>query len=162
MTKMIAMIGLAAALTLPLATAPGKAHASCEGRKATGTVVGGVGGALIGNSLARGGAGAVLGGLGGAVLGHEIAGAGCGRGERRADHGSYRRTRYAAEYPDRPVRPAVYYDQNGAPIAQGPGPDQPAMAMGTYAAPGACSTQIQSYYDSRGALVQRPVQNCAR
>ncbi len=170
MNRMIAMIGLAAALTLPLAAA-GHANASCADRKVAGTVIGGVGGALIGNSLARGGTGAVLGGLGGAVLGHEVAGAGCHR-EYRSDRGGSRRYRETsgryspAGTADQPYQPAkyVYYDQYGDPVAEGPTQYQqgPAIAAAAYTAPGPCSTQMQSYYDSRGALVQRPVQVCAR
>jgi len=65
-----ALIGLSAASLL---IAPASASASCAGRKTTGTVLGGVGGALVGNSIAHGGGGAILGGVGGAVLGHELA-----------------------------------------------------------------------------------------
>jgi hypothetical protein len=68
---------LAAALVL---AAP--SLASANGCVTGSTVAGGVGGALIGNSLAKGGAGAVLGGLGGALVGNSVAKANCGR-ERR-------------------------------------------------------------------------------
>ena len=56
--------------------APGLA--SANGCVTGSTVAGGVGGAVIGNSLARGGAGAVLGGLGGAVIGNSVARQNCG------------------------------------------------------------------------------------
>ena len=78
----------AALLAAPLLLAPLAADASCSGRKATGTVVGGVGGALIGNSISGGGGGALLGGLGGAVIGHEVAKGGC------SDSRYYGQTRY--------------------------------------------------------------------
>ncbi|HEX2816425.1 MAG TPA: hypothetical protein VHN39_08525 [Phenylobacterium sp.] len=109
MRKFLALTALAAAISLPLIAGPTDANASCQGRKTTGTVLGGLGGALIGNSISRGGGGAVVGGLGGAVLGHEIAKSGCG-GSR---HASYRnsRNRYAAEQ-NGPVR-KIYYDQYG-------------------------------------------------
>ena len=80
----------AALLAAPLLLAPLAADASCSGRKATGTVVGGVGGALIGNSISGGGGGALLGGLGGAVLGHEVAKGGCGD-SRYDNRARYRR-----------------------------------------------------------------------
>jgi hypothetical protein len=62
--------------------APSLAHAeSCEGRahdrKVTGTVVGGVGGALIGNAITHNTTGAVLGGLSGAVVGNQVARVSC-------------------------------------------------------------------------------------
>jgi uncharacterized protein YcfJ len=80
---------LAAAVALPLASIPSIASASCQGRKTTGTVLGGVGGALLGNSVSHGGGGAVVGGLGGAVVGHEIGRSGC-----RTTHPYYRHHRH--------------------------------------------------------------------
>jgi hypothetical protein len=162
------MAGLACVLSLPVLAAPGAASASCEDRKMTGTVIGGIGGALIGNSISRGGGGAVVGGLGGAVLGHQIAGGGCGRYRSRA---YYRNTpRYRASYrsyrgapPPQAVR-YVYYDQYGNPVSQEPAPDPSSYTPAAYRYAGtpACRTQTQSYYDDRGALVQRPVQICDR
>ena len=164
MNRMIAIAGLAAALALPVLSAPGQAHASCAERKATGTVLGGVGGALIGNSISRGGGGALLGGLGGAVIGHEVARSGCHRERREAYYyrgaPRYRPTAYGP-----PLAPRyVYYDQYGNPVAPGPlaGPPPAGPVAQTYAGAGTCPTRMQSYYDSRGALVQRPVQVCAR
>ena len=148
---------LAAALALPLATAPTTASASCAGRKMTGTVLGGLGGALIGNSIARGGGGAVVGGIGGAVLGHEIARSGCGHERRTAYYGPRER---GAD--DRGPSRRVYYDDRGAPIAP-PGAPMAELAYGGPAqGPGPCRTEMRSYYDDRGALVQSPVQVCAR
>jgi hypothetical protein len=163
MKQFILMASLASALVLPVLAAPTAAHASCEGRKMTGTVLGGVGGALIGNSISRGGGGALIGGLGGAVLGHEIAKSGCGHSYRReASYG--RRYRDAADEPPHAVR-YVYYDQYGDPVSEGPvpapAPTYTRAAYGPPAAP-ACRTEMQSFYDSRGALEQGPVQTCAR
>jgi uncharacterized protein YcfJ len=76
--KRIYLAILAAAVAVPLVSGPSIASASCHGRKTTGTVLGGVGGALLGNSISQGGGGAVVGGLGGAVVGHEIGRSGCG------------------------------------------------------------------------------------
>jgi uncharacterized protein YcfJ len=113
MRKIIAIAALAATISLPLIVGPTDANASCQGRKETGTILGGVGGALIGNSVSRGGGGAVIGGLGGAVLGHEIAKSGC-RGSRHAYYRSSR-SRYAAAQPayGRDYGRKVYYDQYG-------------------------------------------------
>lgn len=60
---------------------PASASASAQGCRNTGTVVGGVAGALLGNGVASGGGktgGTIIGGLGGAVVGHEIAKRNCG------------------------------------------------------------------------------------
>jgi hypothetical protein len=127
MPRFLTAAAIAAGLALPLLAAPVAANASCGERVATGTVLGGVGGALIGNSIARGGGGAIVGGLGGAVAGHEIARSGCHYEHRRA---YYDRRRYGPYRPDAagqpggppPGAPAVYYDQYGNPIALPPGP----------------------------------------
>ncbi len=115
MRKTIPIAALAAAVSLPLLLGSTDASASCQARKNTGTVLGGVGGALIGNSISRGGGGAVIGGLGGAVLGHEIAKSGCGPSR----HAYYRtsHSRYASNYA--PSR-KVYYDQYGNAIVSPP------------------------------------------
>jgi hypothetical protein len=177
MNRLIAMACLATALALPVLVTPATAQASCADRKAAGTVVGGVGGALIGNSISRGGGGAILGGLGGAVLGHEVAAGSCHR-ERRAAYYRDRRYRpgyggpayggpagygdpgygpgYGGEGPPPPPERVVYYDPYGNPINQ-----DPALTDPRYAAQ-ACRTQMQDYYDNRGALVQRPIQVCDR
>jgi len=127
MRKTLVGAGLAALVALPLLASPTDAAASCGSRKTTGTVVGGIGGALIGNSISHGGGGAVLGGLGGAVLGHEIGRSGC-----RTSRAYYRtrRSHYAARAPEptyyRPgyaqgYQPnSVYYDQYGNPVSYRP------------------------------------------
>lgn len=114
MRKFLAFTALAAAIALPLA-APTDASASCQGRKNTGTVIGGVGGALLGNSISKGGGGAVIGGLGGAVVGHEIAKSGCASTPRRTANRT-RRARLAAEQPAR----KVYYDRYGNAVVSNP------------------------------------------
>jgi hypothetical protein len=93
MRKTLTTTALAALIALPLIAGATDASASCRGRANTGTAVGAVGGALVGNSISRGGGGALLGGLGGAVLGHSIAKSGCGRSR----HAYYRHShaRYA-------------------------------------------------------------------
>ncbi len=113
MRKTFAITALAALIALPLVAGPTDADASCRSRKNTGTVLGGVGGALLGNSISHGGAGAVVGGIGGAVIGHEIGRSGCDRGQTYYRNS---RARYASDRA--PPRPAhrVYYDQYGNPV----------------------------------------------
>lgn len=114
MRRFLALTALTAAIAIPLA-APTDASASCEGRKNTGTVIGGVGGALLGNSISKGGGGAILGGLGGAVVGHEIAKDGCEKPRQAAAHPT-RRERVAATQPVR----KVYYDRYGNAVVSNP------------------------------------------
>ena len=159
MNRSIVMGGLAAAVGLAALSAPATASASCGDRKTTGTVIGGIGGALIGNSISGGGGGAIIGGIGGAVAGHEIAGAGCGR-YRHAYYGhdrSYRSRDYGYRTQTYGPTRTVYYDQRGNPLPAGYAPA--GYASGSYAQagyrPGRCAPD-QSYYDSRGNLVQQP------
>ena len=153
MNRSIVLGGIAAAFTLALASAPSTASASCADRKTTGTIVGGIGGALIGNSISHGGGGAILGGLGGAVVGHEVAGAGCGRYRRAYDDRGSRSYGYRGEA-YAPRTRTVYYDERGNPL---PDAAPSTYAQAAYRTP-ACGSQ--SYYDSRGNLVQQPVSNC--
>ena len=146
-------LGLAsAALALALAST---ASASCSDRKTTGTVLGGIGGALIGNSISHGGGGLVVGGIGGAVAGNAIAGSGCNH-YRRADYGrdgyAYRQDQYA------PRSHAVYYDHRGNRLPDGePAPYAlHSYSQAAYRSPNCAS---QSFYDARGNLVQQPT-NC--
>ncbi len=161
MKQMILISGLAGVLGLGMLAAPGTASATCAERKMTGTVIGGVGGALIGNSIARGGGGAIIGGLGGAVLGHQIAGSGCRRARYTASSERSLSRTERAEAP-RAVR-YVYYDQYGNAVSEGPAP-RAAGAPAAYAAlpTAACHTESRAYYDNRGALMRTPVQVCDR
>ena len=152
MTKIKILAAVAALCALPLIVAPSTAKASCADRKMTGTILGGIGGALIGNSISGGGGGAVVGGLGGAVLGHEIAGGGCRRASRTVVYDRYGPPPSARE------APAVYYDQYGNAVSPATGL---ASAQPVYA-DAACRTEMRPYYDSRGNLAQNPVRVCAR
>lgn len=111
MRKLMIIGGLVATMALPLMAVPNSADAaSCHSRKTTGTILGGVGGALLGNAVSHGGGGAVVGGLGGAVVGHEIGRAGCRPAYRTSSYRrDYRRNRdpYAAN------GSRQYYDQYG-------------------------------------------------
>jgi uncharacterized protein YcfJ len=86
MRKLIILASVAAmaAPAISMTVIPTEALASAADCRAAATVGGGVGGALIGGGLARGGpAGAIIGGLGGAVIGHEVARHNCGSDRRR-------------------------------------------------------------------------------
>lgn len=117
MRKTLTFTALAALMALPMLAAPTDADASCRSRKLTGTVIGGVGGALLGGAVTHGSTGPIVGGLGGAVVGHEIGRNGCGRSRARA----YNRApaRYSSAEPARAVR-KVYYDQYGNQISSAP------------------------------------------
>jgi osmotically inducible lipoprotein OsmB len=171
--------GLTAALGFSALLAPATASASCADRKTTGTVGGAVGGAVIGHAIAGGPAAIILGAAGGALAGRAIAGSTCGN-ERRAEY--RRRHHIYGPYPgapgygpyaeEGPPPPPAYYDQRGnlvgapppaaAPPPPGPGPAAYASGYGPAPAGGACRTETLSYYDDRGELVQRPVQDCGQ
>ena len=107
MRNLILIGSLAASLALPMLAAPTAANASCSGRKTTGTILGGVGGALLGNAVSGGGGGAVVGGLGGAVVGHEIGRSGCTTTRTTAYRAPTRHYRYTRDHV------AYYYDRHG-------------------------------------------------
>jgi len=117
MRKTLSTVALAALIAAPLIVGASDADASCRGRKNTGTALGAVGGALLGNAVSHGGGGAVIGGLGGAVVGHEIAKGGCSHARtyyRRTPH-HYAEQRRPAPAPAR----TVYYDRHGHPVTTG-------------------------------------------
>lgn len=93
MKRTFACTALEALIALPLLAASTSADASCRSRKLNGTIVGGLGGALLGGAVTHGSTGPIVGGLGGAVIGHEIGRNGCGRrmvqNPRRHRPGSY-------------------------------------------------------------------------
>lgn len=163
MTRLV-IIGLAiGAIALPATLAPTDADAaSCRSRKATGTVIGGLGGALVGNAISKGGGGLIVGGLGGALVGREIGKSGCRTRTAYYSSGSSYRGARAAPAQPAPVR-QVYYDHMGNPVATGE------VRNGTFqqvsantSSGGTCRNATISYYDERGRLSQRPVQICPR
>jgi uncharacterized protein YcfJ len=94
MRKAALIVGLAV-----IATAPSLARAeSCQrhahDRKVTGTVVGGLGGALIGNAITHNTTGALLGGVSGAVVGNQVARVNCDDGPRYYDRSRRHHRRY--------------------------------------------------------------------
>lgn len=85
--KILALAALAASVTA------GAAHANCEGRKTTGTLVGAGAGGLLGDAVTHGSAVGVIGGaVVGGVAGHHIAASGCHRAYRH--HAAYYYDRY--------------------------------------------------------------------
>lgn len=155
------VIGLViSAMALP-ALAPSQADAaSCRSRKTTGTVIGGLGGALVGNAISKGGGGLLIGGVGGALVGREIGKSGCHR-TRTVYYQGGSGSR-AAPQPARaqPVR-QVYYDHMGNPVATGEVRNGAFQQVSTPTG-GACRDATISYYDDRGRLSQRAVQICPR
>lgn len=172
MKHILGLTALAAVLSAPLLVAPAAAHASCQERRVAGTVIGGVGGALVGHAIFGGALGTVAGGLGGAVAGHQIAGSGCHRNYQRSyyapSQSSYGPSRsygtshsYASNDRYHQAQP-VYYNQYGRPIGQGN--TQVASYQSSYNSgrQGGCPVRTQSYYDAQGSLRQQSVQDCSR
>jgi uncharacterized protein YcfJ len=124
---------LAATVAAPsLASAGDSCGSQAHNRRVTGTVLGGVGGALIGQAISHNTAGTLLGGVGGAVIGNQVARTSCDR-PHYAAHPA-RVSHHSTEQP---------YSQNAA-----------------YSAPGGCSYENRPYYDERGQLVYHPTQVC--
>ena len=115
MKKTLVLTALAALIALPMLAAPSEADASCRSRKLNGTIIGGVGGALLGGAVTHGSTGPIVGGLGGAVVGHEVGRNGCGRS--RAYVAPRHRTASRAQATS--VR-KVYYDRYGNVVASEP------------------------------------------
>jgi len=161
------VIGLAiGAMALPAVMAPTDADAAtCRSRKATGTILGGLGGALVGNAISKGGGGLLVGGVGGALVGREIGKSGCNR-TRTVYYDSGSRSRGASYQSSQPapVR-QVYYDQMGNPVASGQVQNGTFQQVSTPIggnSGGVCRDANISYYDERGRLTQRAVQICPR
>lgn len=165
MPRLIIISLVVGAMALPVTLAPTDADAaSCRSRKATGTVVGGLGGALVGNAIKRGGAGLLIGGVGGALVGREIGKSGCNRTRTvYYEGGSRGASAYRAQPAPQPVR-QVYYDHMGNPVASGEvrGGAFQQVSAPTGANGGACRNANMSFYDDRGRLTTRDVQICPR
>ncbi|WP_297506274.1 hypothetical protein [uncultured Caulobacter sp.] len=157
MTRLVIVSLAIGAIALPTAITPTRADAaSCHSRKATGTVIGGLGGALVGNAISKGGGGLLVGGLGGALIGREIGKSGCHTTRTvYYEGGSRAPARRPAPEPAR----QVYYDQRGNRIAA----DGFAPAAQPVSNPsGGCRAATISFYDERGQLVRRNVDICPR
>ncbi len=114
-TLLICSLVAAAAAAPTLASARSACDQRAHDRKVTGTVLGAVGGALIGNAVGDG-KGAVIGGIGGAVVGNQLARTKCdtGRTYTRASNrvtsrnANYRQASNACRMVSKP-----YYDDRG-------------------------------------------------
>lgn len=121
--------GIVAAMAAPALTVPtlAQARSYCDqrshDRKVTGTVLGAVGGALVGNAISHRN-GALIGGLGGAVVGNQLARTKCDRGysynRRRAPAPAASRDPglYAASYDRCRYETRSFYDERGRLIQQ--------------------------------------------
>jgi hypothetical protein len=109
---------LVAALAPSLAQAQPACHRHKNASRAIGTILGGIGGALLGNALASGGGkegGAIIGGVGGAVAGNVVGGATVNCSTQYGyydDHG---------RWVPNAVSEAGYYDADGHWVATPPG-----------------------------------------
>lgn len=118
MRRYLTIAGLTAALAVPAIAAPAQARTYCDqqahDRKVTGTVLGALGGALVGHAVSNKN-GAVIGGLGGAVVGNQLARTKCDTGERSASRTRYYRSASArCHLESRPFydeRGRLFYDQ---------------------------------------------------
>lgn len=77
MHRMFLIAGLVVAVAAPSLANAESCERHAHDRKVTGTVVGGIGGALIGNAITHNATGAVLGGVSGAVVGNQVARENC-------------------------------------------------------------------------------------
>lgn len=120
MRRTLAVAGLVAAMAVPsFAGARTYCEQRAHDRRVAGTLLGGVGGALVGGAIGDT-KGAVIGGLGGAVVGNQVARTKCDRGRvayrtrhaRRVRPREYDAASYAAprgcSYENR-----RYYDERG-------------------------------------------------
>ncbi|MDB5436239.1 MAG: putative outer rane lipoprotein SlyB precursor [Phenylobacterium sp.] len=144
MRRILMIAGLAAAVAAPTllpsaASAQGYCEQRAHDRRVTGTLLGAVGGGLLGNAVSSGGGrtgGTLIGAGLGAVVGNNLARTSCDR---------------PRAYYRRPVRSRSYRSYS----SYGPGP------AGRYAgAPAACHYETRPFYDARGRLVYSPTQVC--
>lgn len=115
--------GLVAAMAVPsLATARTYCDQRAHDRRVTGTVLGALGGALVGHAVSHRN-GALIGGLGGAVVGNQLARTKCDRGysynRRRAPVRAARDpNRYASSYDRCRYETRSFYDERGRLVQQ--------------------------------------------
>ncbi|HTQ15147.1 MAG TPA: glycine zipper 2TM domain-containing protein [Rhizomicrobium sp.] len=87
---------------LAFSTVATAAQAGCEGRKTTGTVVGGATGGVLGSAITHGSAVGVIGGaVVGGLAGHSIAADNCAPHRRHYRHGYYDRHGHWHRYASR-------------------------------------------------------------
>jgi hypothetical protein len=134
MRRTLMIAGLAALVAAPSLASAESCQQRAHDRRVTGTVVGGVGGALIGQAISHDTAGTLLGGVGGAVVGNQVARTKCYDAPRAYYHGRTRNSH---------GREAPRGDDNAS-----------------YAGGGGCRYENRPYYDERGQLVYAPTQVC--
>jgi hypothetical protein len=160
MRRILFAAGLALAVA---ASSAAHAQSGCEAaahdRRMTGTVVGALGGGLLGSAVAGHGSkgtGALVGAGLGAVVGNQLSRTKC---DRYAYRRSYRHYARAPTYPTygRGYGPAYAgaYSQNTSAYAPNP-PGYPRYATSG----GACHYVTRPYYDQAGRLVYAPMQVC--
>lgn len=133
MRRTLMIAGLAAAMAAPsVAGARTYCEQRAHDRRVTGTVLGGIGGALVGGAIGDT-RGAVIGGLGGAVVGNQVARTKCYSPPQASYHS---RTRSSRSAPGRGYNDA------------------------SYAAPRGCTYENRRYYDERGQVVYTPTKVC--
>lgn len=139
MKRLIMISGLAVAMAAPsMASARDACQQYAHDRKVTGTLLGAVGGALVGHAVSHKN-GALIGGVGGAVVGNQLARHKCDRGYR-----AYNRTHYTTRHRARHAtqtayRPARYADDRSY---------------------GQCRYENRAFYDENARLVYRPIRVC--
>lgn len=112
---LISGLVVAAAAAPSLASARSACDQRAHDRKVTGTVLGAVGGALIGNAVADG-KGAIIGGVGGAVVGNQLARVKCDTGRtytRASNRATARNSNYRQASAECRVVSRPYYDDRG-------------------------------------------------
>ncbi|HEX4711967.1 glycine zipper 2TM domain-containing protein [Phenylobacterium sp.] len=138
MRRILMIAGLAAAAAAPsmlpsAASARGYCEQRAHDRRVTGTLLGAVGGGLLGNAVSSGGGrtgGTLIGAGLGAVVGNNLARTSCDR-------------------------PRAYY-RRPAPVRY-----YGAVPADRYAAgPAACHYETRPFYDARGRLIYSPIQVC--
>jgi uncharacterized protein YcfJ len=90
-------------------------------RRVAGTVIGGIGGAVLGNAVSRRGGGALIGGLGGAVIGNQLSRRSCdgaGYYYRHHRHTRYSSSGYYTRRTNCSVRDASYYNDRGVLVTR--------------------------------------------
>ncbi|MDB5477223.1 MAG: putative outer rane lipoprotein SlyB precursor [Phenylobacterium sp.] len=149
----------AAGLSLAVcAASAAEARSGCEAyahdRKVTGTVVGALGGGLLGAAVAGHGSkgtGALVGAGLGAVVGNQMSRTSCDHYAYRSSRHRYARASSRSYYPPAPGY-AGAYGQNAAAYAPAGYP--------RYAGSSSCHYVSRPYYDQAGRLLYAPMQVC--
>jgi uncharacterized protein YcfJ len=144
MRRMLFALGVSLAVA---AASTAQARSGCEAyahhRKVTGTVIGALGGGLLGSAVAGHGSrgtGALVGAGLGAVVGNQMSRVSCDHRRYRSARYSRRRSTYAARraYPQAPAYAGAYGTNSSA----------------------SCHYVTRPYYDQAGRLVYAPMQVC--